>query len=292
MMIAAIALCAAVLWMQADLFNEHEYTLIIVNRNPIDLANALLIAIVSVTCISFLVEIALWLSNCVDDCCFQFAILFRFVFILVTAILVIIFNVQLSAFANKEEMKDSMYSSLQRYQGEFLTNPDSMAWNLVQMKYEVCGVNGPGDYTKTPWYKFRTVDYKVVPFTCCIGIVDVYHIDLPRYGAWPEKVYPLVRLNPNSDRIINQCYNMQDPMNPKKRKVMEKGALNPVYDDLTSDYTHNFPLIVLVVFILVCQIAVLIISIAACVTHRKAAKIVAAEMTRQEIEERNRRRQK
>ena len=73
-----------------------------------------------------------------------------------TAILVIIFNVQLSAFANKEEMKDSMYSSLQRYQGEFLTNPDSMAWNLVQMKYEVCGVNGPEDYTKTPWYKFRT----------------------------------------------------------------------------------------------------------------------------------------
>ena len=80
----------------------------------------------------------------------------------------------------------------------------------------------------------------MVPFTCCIGIVDVYHIDLPRYGAWPEKVYPLVRLNPNSDRIINQCYNMQDPMNPKKRKVMEKGALNPVYDDLISDYTHNF----------------------------------------------------
>jgi len=210
------------------------------------------------------------------------------VFFLACIILFIIFSLEMSYLADKKEMMYKMNSTLMKYQGELKTDPNSMSWNLVQIKYSICGYLGPTDYESTNWFKYRPAakKYQIAPYTCCQGLQQVYGVQLLRYGAWPEKVFPMVRMTKDANNFVDDCYKHMG------NQLYPAGGLDIIYDDLTHDFTSNYTLYGLVAGILACHFIILIITIAACCTHRKAAKIVAADMTRQQMEARRRQKER
>ncbi len=70
-------------------------------------------------------------------------------------------------------LKDRMVDELQKYKGEYATNPQSIGFNVLFVALKTCGVDSYKDFNK---YKInppsQMVKDKAYPLTCCIGLLD------------------------------------------------------------------------------------------------------------------------